>query len=163
VPGLIPLLQAPGNRHLFEAPESPADLVSAVALLLSQAFAVGMLSLRAGVPDGVVANALTSQRHLVTYLIPLFQDPDEADLALGIYLHNLFWSQPLRRAYCQLPIVEETGPHRRLLERSAFVLEGALPGHALIDGSRVDVAAYGLLRSDFDSWCLERAPELSLS
>jgi hypothetical protein len=97
-------------------------------------------------------------------LVLLTPAPRRCQTALGLYLRHAFWSHPLHRLYTVLPArLPQSGGYAELLKGCGFVDEGHLVAHLAWKGRRHDLAVFGLLRSEFDSWCRERHPALLLS
>jgi hypothetical protein len=97
-------------------------------------------------------------------LVLLTQAPQRCQTALGLYLRHVFWSHPLHRLYAVLPArLPQSGGYAELLHGCGFVDEGHLVAHLSWKGRRHDMAVFGLLRPEFDSWCRESRPALLLS
>ncbi len=88
--------------------------------------------------------------------------PGEASHPLAIYVRHLFWSQPLHRVYVQFPVAEDATDYIDLLKRAGFVDEGVVTGYALVRGQPSDVAVLGILRREFEAWCLQNEKRLIL-
>jgi hypothetical protein len=111
---------------------------------------------------GFGATALPNIRALNASVTALFVDPETATTPLAMYLRHLFWTFPLHRVHTQIPDLDLTREYIELLQRVGFAVEGRLVEHARIAGQTFDVVALGLLRSDFEVWCDQHEPRLSL-
>jgi RimJ/RimL family protein N-acetyltransferase len=121
-----------------------------------------MLCTRGSRVVGAAATRNRNQQSQNLQLIGLFVRPAGVGAALAMYVRHLFWTMPLHRVYAQFPAVAGAAGRERLLRGAGFAYEGRLAGHALIGGRPRDLLCYGLLRRDFDRWCLENEPRLAL-
>jgi hypothetical protein len=121
-----------------------------------------MLCLRDSKPVGAAALRLRNNRSMNAQLICFFTDPIRAALPLAAYVRHLFWSMPLHRVYSQLPLVGGATAYLRLLTSAGFQDEGVIRGGAVVGRRLRDVAIFGLLREEFETWCRENEKRLAL-
>jgi hypothetical protein len=147
------------HRTLFNLPVSQEDFARRVD---RPGFRLAMICSRAAEPMGAAAISMRNNRSLNVRLICFFAEPATATLALAAYVRHVFWTLPMHRIYAQLPMVPEAVAYGRLLTAAGFEEEGVVRAHALVAGRACDVAAYGLLRSDFEAWCEKNQSPLAL-
>ncbi len=147
------------NRTLFDLPASADEFAGQIG---APGFRIPMLCSSESKVLGAAAVGPRSQRHLNVQMLCFFADPVTVALPMAAYVRHLFWLLPLHRVYAQLPMVDGADDYMRLLAQVGFTAEGVIPGRALIDGRPQDVAVFGLLRREFDAWCLEHEPRLAL-
>jgi RimJ/RimL family protein N-acetyltransferase len=153
---------APPN--LFELPGSPAQLTAFLEALDRRPWSMPLLCCRRGRPTGVCLMNVGQLKNLNAYLVALFEEPATAERLLGLYIRQAFWAYPLHRLYAQLARHDELQPHIDLLRRSGFQSEGVLVAHINPGGAdAADAVVLGLLREEFDGWCAENEPRLSLT
>jgi hypothetical protein len=157
-PALEALAAHSNNRVLFNLPQSHDAFEAAVGW---PGFKQPMLCLRESTPVGAAATSMRNNHSQNLRLICFFADPSGAGLALATYVRHLFWMLPLHRVYCQLPMVAGAAAYVKVLKDAGFQEEGTIRGHAVIEGKPCDVAALGLLRDEFDTWCRENEPRLA--
>jgi hypothetical protein len=102
-------------------------------------------------------------KNLNAYLVFLFEQPATAERLLALYIRQAFWAYPLHRLYAQLPSRLDVQPHIDLLLRSGFKHEGVFRGHIDVADKPVDALVLGMLRDEFDAWCAQSDPRLSLA
>ncbi len=115
-----------------------------------------------GPGEGVAAISHLNQRSMNAQLICAFKQPRLASHPLAIYVRHLFWSQPLHRVYVQFPVAGDATDYIDVLKRAGFVDEGVVTGYALVRGQPSDVAVLGILRREFEAWCLQNEKRLIL-
>jgi hypothetical protein len=148
---------------VFELPRTEAGLDGFVADLTGKAWSLPLLSFDNGNPIGLCFMSITQVKDLNAYLVALFTKPAESRKALALYIRHAFWSYPLHRLYTQLPSSTVTAAHIDLLTSCGFEREGILREHITTDGDPQDAVVMGLLRDEFESWCVETEPRLSLA
>jgi hypothetical protein len=158
-PALEALAARSSNRILFNLPESETAFANGVG---RAGLRWPMLCLRGSKPVGAAATKLRNQRSLNVHLICFFADPLRAALPLAVYVRHLFWSLPLHRIYCQLPLVGGATSYVRLLRGAGFHEEGVIRGYAIAGGRPRDLAVLGVLREEFEIWCRENEKRLAL-
>lgn len=158
-PALEGLAAHAKNRLLFNLPESQEAFEAAVGW---PGFRLPMLCLRDSKPIGAAATSLRNNHNQNLRLIGFFADPVRAALPLAAYVRHLFWMLPLHRVYCQFPMVVGAATYVRMLKEAGFQEEGMIHGHALVGGKPCDVAVLGVLRDEFEIWCLENEIRLAL-
>lgn len=147
------------NRVLFTLPESEGEFA---VRLSGTGLRFPMLCTRDSRPCGAAVLGTRSTRDLNAMISCFFIEPSESTLPLAAYVRHVFWMQPLHRLFAQMPMVEGSADYVRLLTGVGFIEEGVVAKHALIGGEAVDVVILGLLRRDFERWCTEKEPRLSL-
>ena len=125
-------------------------------------FRMPMLCIHGSRPVGVAAISHLNQRSMNAQLICAFKQPRLASHPLAIYVRHLFWSQPLHRVYVQFPVAGDATDYIDVLKRAGFVDEGVVTGYALVRGQPSDVAVLGILRREFEAWCLQNEKRLIL-
>jgi hypothetical protein len=148
-----------GNRVLFDLPGSADEFAARVG---RPGFRLPMLCLRGSTPVGAAATTMRNNRSLNLRLMCFFAQPARASLSLAVYVRHLFWSLPLHRVYVQLPLTAGATAYTRMLIGAGFQEEGVVARHALLGGRPCDVAVLGVLRRDFEAWCLENESRLAL-
>jgi len=68
----------------------------------------------------------------------------------------------MHRIYVQMPVVNATAEYVQLLKSVGFEEEGVVSDHALIAGRTYEVTALGMLRREFEAWCLQNEKRLVL-
>ena len=149
-------------QELFDLPSSAEEFRKWTKELGARAWAVPMTCLEDGEPVGICLMSGSQVKNLHAYLVALFERPEDAGLGLALYLRHAFWSLPLHRLYSQVPLREESLPYAELFLRAGFRREGILVGHLRTAAEPKDSIALGLLREDFDAWCAEHQPGLSM-
>ena len=162
LPFVQELYNSGSNRLLIELPEGLEAALAFLQQLEQQPWSLLMVAEHDKTPVGVAATGLTNLVSLNTFLLSMFQKPDQATLPLALYVRHMFWNFPLQRMYVQFPILDETESIATLYESVGFQREGAMRQHQAIGGTRHDVAVYGLLREDFDRFWAEKDSRLSL-
>ena len=147
------------NRTIFNLPGSPDEFAARVG---GGGLRMAMLCVRDASAIGAAAFAARSHRDLNALLIGFFREPSTAVLPLAAYVRHLFWTLPLRRLHLQIPLVPGAADYVTLFKEAGFTQEGVVPDHALLAGRPCDVAVLGLLRTEFDAWCLTRQSRLVL-
>lgn len=147
------------HRLLFALPASRDDFASRIG---EWGFRLPMLCTCESRPVGAAATSMRNNRSLNLQLLCFFAQPEIASLALAIYVRHVFWSLPMHRIYVQMPLVPGADPYVQLLRSIGFQDEGVVRGHALIDGRTYDVTALGMLRKEFEAWCLQNENRLTL-
>lgn len=122
-----------------------------------------MLRCHQGKPSGLYVMNVSQLKNLNAYLVALFEQAATAEHLLALYIRQAFWAYPLHRLYAQLPSRLEVQPHIDLLMGCGFKREGVLRGHIEVAHKAVDAVVLGLLRDDFDAWCMQNEPRLSLA
>jgi hypothetical protein len=111
---------------------------------------------------GAAAVTIRNQRSLNLQMVCWFVAPSGATLPLAVYVRHIFWSQLIHRVYAQFPVIDGSEQYARLLLSVGFREEGVVRGHALIDQRPHDLQGMAILRGEFDAWCLQEEPRLSL-
>jgi hypothetical protein len=161
-PLLAKLIEHRGHRYVLDIPADPAVIGQLLAEVAKQPWSLPLAIARGDELAGFATTALPSVQALHASVAALFVDPSTARVPLAMYLRHLFWSFPLRRLHTQLPDLDLTREYVDLLTSVGFVVEGRLRDHATVGGQTFDVVALGLLRPDFEAWCAEHEPRLSL-
>jgi len=152
------------RRELFEIPSSAAELAGFLEALAKKTWSLPMLCCHLGLPSGLCLMNLGQLKNLNANLVALFEEPATAQRLLALYVRQAFWAFPLHRLYAQLPISVESHPHIDLLLRTGFKDEGVLVGHIEVaDSQPLDAVVLGILRDEFDEWCANNEPRLSLA
>jgi len=153
------LAAAGSNRLLFTLPASTADFAAAIS---KPGFRQPMLCYHGTIPFGAAAYSLRNNHNLNLKLTCFFLQPELATLALAVYVRHLFWSLPMHRIHGQLPLVEAGPDYVRLLKAIGFREEGVVRGHVIVGGQPHDLAVMGVLREEFEDWCLTNESRLAL-
>jgi hypothetical protein len=156
------LLGTRGNQFILDIPADEAMIGQALADLPKQPWTLPLAAVRDGECLGVVTTALPNVKSLHANLTALFADPEAARLPLAMCVRHLFWNFPLHRLYAQIPDMDLTREYIDLLTSVGFEVEGRLMAHAVVGGRPFDMVALGLLRTDFERWCVEHEPVLAL-
>lgn len=161
-PLVLELLLAARNRALFEGlVEHPGLIEGFLSALDQDPWALPMIGTLRSTPIAALFNVRTDFQNLNTRLVPVLTDFVGSVGVLALYVRHLFWTLPLQRIYAQFLV--DLSEYDDVLRATSFKKEGVLVEHQIYAGKRCDVAAFGLLRTDFESWCAEHDPELSLS
>jgi hypothetical protein len=147
---------------LFALPSSQSELAGFLELLAKKPWSLPMLCYHEAVATGLCFMNLGQLKNLNAYLIALFERPATSERLLALYVRQAFWSYPLHRLYAQLPSRPDVQPHIDLLLGSGFSREGTLERHIEAAGQPLDAVVLGLLRDEFDAWCAQNEPKLSL-
>jgi hypothetical protein len=161
-PLVLEMVARRGNQFLIEVGSDPEQVAQMLAELGRLPWSLNMAVLRGDTCIGMATTALANLRSLNAGILALFVDPPSATLALALFLRHVFWNFPLHRLHAHVPLFDLTSEYVRLYRSVGFVDEGRFVAHALIAGQPFDVAALGLLRSDFESWCAKHDPRLGL-
>lgn len=161
-PLVAQLLGLRGNRFVLDIPADEGLIRVALADLPRQPWSLPLAVVRDGACMGVATTALPNVKALHASLMALFVDPPGSSLPLAMAVRHLFWTFPLRRLHAQIPAMDLTKEYVDLLTSVGFADEGRLVAHAIIGGQAFDMVALGLLRSEFEAWCAEHEPRLSL-
>jgi hypothetical protein len=161
LPALLRLREVTPRNH-FDLPGTPSELAGFLDLLAKKPWSLPMLCCHEAKATGLCLMNLGQLKNLNAYLIALFEQPSTSTRLLALYIRQAFWSYPLHRLYTQLPSTPEMQPHIEMLVRTGFKREGTLERHIEATDKLVDVDVLGLLRSDFDAWCTQNEPKLSL-
>jgi len=162
-PQAIQLMALRGNRFILELGDNHDEVALLLAELIKAPWALPLALLHGENCVGMATTALPNLKSLNSSVLALFTDPPGSTLPLALYLRHVFWNFPVHRLYCHIPSIDLTQEYLDLYRSVGFVEEGRLYGHAVIAGQSIDVAVFGLLRSDFEAWCLVHEPRLSLS
>lgn len=162
-PLLVQLLGQRGHRYVLDIPADATVIRELLAGLASQPWSLPLAIARGDDLAGFATTALPSLQSLHASVAALFVDPSSGRLPLALYLRHLFWSFPLRRVHTQIPDLDLTREYVDLLTSVGFEVEGRLRDHATVGGQTFDVVSLGLLRPDFEAWCTEHEPRLSLT
>lgn len=156
------LLLADRNRALFEGlVEHPGVIDGFLSALDQDPWALPMVGTFRSTPVAALFNVRTDPQNLNTRLVPVLTDFVSTVGVLALYVRHLFWTLPLQRIYAKFLV--DLSEYEGVLRAAGFKKEGVLVEHQIYAGKRCDVAMFGLLRTDFESWCAEHDPELSLS
>jgi hypothetical protein len=161
-PLLAELLAHRGHRYVLDVPADANTIAALLAEVAKHAWSMSVALVRDGALGGFGTTALPNIRALNSSVTALFVDPQNATTPLAMYLRHLFWTFPLHRLHTQIPDLDLTREYIELLQRVGFTVEGRLVAHTQIAGQTFDAVALGLLRSDFETWCDEHEPRLSL-
>jgi hypothetical protein len=161
-PLVVDLLLANRNRALFEGlVEHPGLIEGFLSALEQDPWALPMVGTIKSTPVAALFNVRTDFQNLNTRLVPVLADLVAGADVLRLYVRHLFWTLPVQRVYAQF--LADLAEYEAVLCATSFKKEGILVEHQIYAGSRRDVAVFGLLRADFETWCDEHDPELSLS
>jgi RimJ/RimL family protein N-acetyltransferase len=147
----------------FELPRTEPLFDDFVADLAGKTWSLPLLAFDNGEPIGFCFLSILQVKDLNAYLIALFTEPAKSGKALALYIRHAFWSYPLHRLYTQLPSSAMTAAHIGLLTSGGFEREGVLREHITTDGDPRDAVVLGILRDEFEAWCVETEPRLSLA
>jgi hypothetical protein len=147
------------NRTLFGLPRSEQDFAERVG---RAGFRLAMLCHHGDDVVGAAATTLRNHRSMNLQLVCFFAVDARPQLALATYVRHVFWSLPMHRIFVQLPVVDGASSYIRMLKGAGFKEEGVVRGHALVAGQPADVAVLGVLREEFETWCLENEIRLAL-
>jgi hypothetical protein len=162
-PQILQLLAQRGNRFILELNDNEDEVAALVAELMRTPWALPLAVLRGEHCVGIATTALPNVKSLNSSLLALFTQPSGSTIPFALFLRHVFWNFPVRRLYSHIPAFDLTQEYLDLYRSVGFVEEGRLYQHATVAGHSVDVAAFGLLRSDFESWCEVHEPRLGLS
>ncbi len=161
-PLVVQLLGLRGHRYVLDIPADEATIARALTDLPREPWTLPLAVVRDDECVGMATTALANVKALHASLTALFVDPPRSTLPLAMCVRHLFWMFPLHRMHAQVPAMDLTNEYVELLMSVGFTDEGRLVSHAVIAGQTFDMVALGLLRSDFDAWCDEHEPRLSL-
>ena len=147
------------NRVLFGLPGSEEEFTFG---LQHGEIRRPMLCLQGTTAIGASAITNRNLRSLNLRLLCFFLHPDTALLPLAALVRHIFWVLPMHRIYVQLPLVRGATAYANLMRRAGFSDEGVVRAHARIGDRLYDVAALGILRREFEAWCLENEQRLAL-
>jgi len=147
------------NRLIFNLPASEDEFSKAVE---GGSLRRPMVCRRDNQVIGAAAVTTRNQRSLNLQLVCWFVTPAHATLPLAVYLRHIFWSQVIHRVYAQFPVIDGSEQYAQLLLSVGFREEGVVRGHVLIDQRPHDLRGMAILRAEFDAWCLQEEPRLSL-
>ena len=162
LPFVFELYDVGSNRLLIDLPGSQEESIAFLQQLEKQPWSMLMVAEQAGNKIGALATGLTNLVSMNTYLLAMFVDPRGATTPVALFTRHLFWTYPLERVYVQFPLLDETAGYAALYESAGFQREGVMKKHQSIAGRRYDVAVFGLLREDFETWWAARDPRLAL-
>lgn len=148
---------------LFALPGSAAELGAFIEGLGKKPWSMPMICSRDGQPVGLCLMSMAQLKNLNAYLVAVFAEPASSAVSLALYIRHAFWSYPLHRLYTQLPVNPVLKPHAELFARAGFIHEGVLVKHVAAPDGPIDAESFGLVRGEFDEWCSEHQPELSLA
>jgi hypothetical protein len=155
------LLAMEHNQAIIEGlVESDALYDSFMDAVKTSIWSIPMVCLHNEQPLGIMLTSVTDLQNLNARLIALFEDLQDARVPLLLYVRHLFWNFPLQRIYVQILASRES--YIQLYQSVGFQQEGILPNHLILAGSAYDVVMLGLLRQDFDLWCLQNDQRFSL-
>ncbi|MFW6448825.1 MAG: GNAT family N-acetyltransferase [Halobacteriota archaeon] len=155
----LPYLQAEVNRPEVRIPIARPGPVNATQErqffddIVSSDESTDLLIARAGEPMGMIS--LNPIRHRTgTAELGYWLSPDEQGRgytteAAALLLGHGFDQLALHRVHAHVYGFNE--PSRRLLTGLGFTHEGTLREHGFVDGERVDLEVYGLLRREWDN------------
>jgi hypothetical protein len=161
-PLVLEMVGRRANRYLIELGSNADQVAQMLAELRRAPWSLSMAVLRGDECIGMATTALANLRSLHASVLALFVDPPSSPLALALFLRHVFWNFPLHRLYTHVPMLDLTAEYVRLYQHIGFTNEGCYVAHALVAGQTFDVAALGLLRSEFESWCAAHEPRLTL-
>lgn len=147
------------NRTLFQLPQSADEFAAALG---EPGFRLAFTCVRGAECVGAAATGTRSQRSLNVQLRCFFSDPRAATLPLAAYVRHIFWTLPMHRVHVQLPCIDGADEYVELLKSVGFGEEGVVRAHALVAGVPRDVVVLGLLREEFEAWCLQHESRLAL-
>ena len=147
------------NRRLFNLQTSAADFARA---LDQPDFRQPMICSQGSEAIGAAFFGLRSNRNLNLRLGCFFADLEGAALAVALYVRHLFWGLPLHRIHAQIPLLEGGPAYVSLLKGAGFREEGVVRGHVMFGGRPYDLAVLGVLREEFETWCLENESRIAL-
>lgn len=156
------LLQLRGHRHILDIPVDEGTIATLLRDLPTQPWSLPLAVVRDNECIGVATTALADVKALSASFMTMFVEPGEATIALAMAVRHLFWSFPLHRIHVQVPDMDLTVEYVDLLTSVGFQVEGRLVDHLRTAGRSFDMVALGLLRREFDDWCDEHEPRLSL-
>jgi hypothetical protein len=156
-------LRAASPPSLFELPGSEAEIGGFVEGLAKKPWSLPMLCCHDDEPVGLCLMSVAQLKNLNAFLVAVFEQPASATGVLALYVRHAFWSYPLHRLYTQLPSTQVVKPHADLYSRVGFRPEGVLVKHIATQVGPADATVLGMLRDEFDEWCVTNQPELSLA
>jgi hypothetical protein len=159
----IQKLRETAPPEIFDLPGTSGEFAGFFEGLMRKPWSMPMLCCQAAEPVGACLMTVGQLKNLNAYLVAVFDEPVSAVGALALYIRHCFWSFPLHRIYTQLAMTQAVKPHIDLLLRAGFKLEGTLVGHISSADGPLDAVVVAILRDEFEGWCLENRPELSLT
>ncbi|MGH9086222.1 MAG: GNAT family N-acetyltransferase [Acidimicrobiales bacterium] len=162
-PLVAQLLGLRGNRYILEMAPDVGTIRTALAELPRQPWSLPLAIVRDEELVGVATTALPNVKALHASLVALFVDPPSATLGLAMAVRHLLWSFPLHRLHAQVPAMDLTTEYVDLFRSVGFEDEGRFTAHAMIAGQPFDMVVLGLLRTDFERWCVDHEPRLRLT
>ncbi|MBV8301031.1 MAG: GNAT family N-acetyltransferase [Candidatus Dormibacteraeota bacterium] len=159
---IIELHRRPWNAASVDVPATPEQIVQLLGILDTRPLALPMMVVKDNRIVAVASPTMGNVRNLTAYFFAVFDDGEHVHRGLAAFVRHVFWSLPLHRLYLQVPVVEASDRYREMMAAVGFRDEGTMAGHVLVAGEPRDVAVLGMLRSDFDAWSAEFAPDLSL-
>ena len=160
-PQVLELVGLRGNRYLIDLGASEHEVARLIAELTQAPWSLPLAVLHGDLCVGMATTSLANLKSLNASLLALFTDPPASATALALYVRHVFWNFPLHRLHVQIPVLDLTREYVDLYRSVGFVEEGRLVDHAVVAGQSFDVTALGLLRSDFEAWCLVNEPRLA--